>query len=227
MPEPTKLWYLKNFDLFSELSTASLAELSDQTEMHTFCKKEIISFPPTYRKYIHFLKIGHVKIYRLSEGGQEVIVELLGPGEIFGDLPCDEDANDDAVEITETLDKGLLCTMRQQEFLEFANAHPCLNRRLLKWMVLRFRRIESRLEDLVCKDARHRIYSFIRQYAQDFGKQRNGLIVMPKFLSQEEIAFVTATSRQTVASTLNDLRRDGVLDFTRSSMTIYQPGQLS
>ncbi|MFQ5627825.1 MAG: Crp/Fnr family transcriptional regulator [bacterium] len=226
MPKSTKLWHFENFDLFSELSASSLHELANQTEMREFQKKEIITFPPTYKKFIHFLKKGHVKIYRLSEDGQEVILEVLGPGEIFGDLPYDEEPDEDIVEVAEALDDSLLCTMCQEKFSQFVTVHPALNRRLLKWMVLRFRRIESRLEDLVCKDARHRIYSFLKQYAQDFGKRRNGQIIMPKFLSQEEIAYVTATSRQTVASTLNDLRRDGVLDFTRSSMTIHQPGQL-
>lgn len=222
MLEHSRHWHLRNIDLLHELSELALRELAEQTEMREIQKREIISFPPKYKKYIHFLKHGHVKIYRLSDNGQQTIMDVIGPGEIFGDLLYDDDLYDDSVEIVEALDAGLICTMDQEKFLQFVNAYPSLNRRLLKWMTLRFRRIEAKLEDMVFKDARHRIYSFIKRSADDFGMRKNGKIVTPKYLSQEEIAYLTATSRQTVASTLNDLRRDGILDFDRSSMTIHR-----
>lgn len=221
-----KLWYLENFNLFSELPAEGLRTLAAMSEMRLLHKKEIIGFPPKYHRSIYFLKRGHVKLYRLTDSGREAIIDILGPGELFGDLPGDESYEDDGVEIAEALEEGLICTVGQREFIEFASRHPGLNRRLLKWMVLRFRRIEARVEDLICKDAFNRICSFLKRYADDFAVQKNGIVVIPNFLSQREIAHATATSRQTVASTLGALRRDGILDFDRSTLKIFNLAKL-
>lgn len=226
MQDDLKLRYLQSFELFEDVPERSLKALAAHAGLRTVGKKEIVSFPHNYTKFIHFLTSGHIKIYRLADDGQQAIIDVIGPGEIFGDLPYDE-MSDDCVEFAEALDCGLICSIRLDDFLLFLQEHPKVNRRLFKWMVYKFRRIESRLEDLIFKDARRRIYSFIKQYAEDFGKYHKGRIVMSQFLSQKEIAHITATSRQTVASILNDLRRDGILEFTRSSMTICRPEELS
>ena len=226
MAKRSSVELLKKLDFFYDIPDAKLRTLARNLDVRPFHKKELVSFSHAYRKYVHFLQCGHIKIFRLSEDGQRVNLSVMGPGGLFGDLPYDEEESDDFVEVAEALDRGILCSLEQKAFLEIIHAYPHLGLRLFKWMVLRFRRAEAMVEDLASKDAYHRICSFIKRYAEDFGSYRSGQIVMPKFLSQSEIAHFTATSRQTVASTLNALRREGILEFNRSTMTISHPEKL-
>jgi CRP-like cAMP-binding protein len=78
---------------------------------------------------------------------------------------------------------------------------------------MRLRKIESRLSSVVFKDSSTRIIDFVRELAQDFGKVKNGELVVKNFLTHKDIAKLTFTSRQTVSSVLNRLKRAGKIDY--------------
>jgi CRP-like cAMP-binding protein len=98
--------------------------------------------------------------------------------------------------------------------------NPDLTFRVTKRIGLRLRRFEERVTDLVFKDVRQRIVSFLLSYAEDFGKIRGGVVSIPMHLSHQEIALLTGAARQTVTTVLNQLRADNLIDFSRSGMKL-------
>lgn len=129
-------------------------------------------------------------------------------------------------EIAETLDDALVCSMRRQDFENMVMNNPLLNLQLTKWLGLRLRRFEEKLSDLAFNDVTKRIISFLIRYADDFGKMKGGTVHISSFLSHQEIAYLTATSRQTVSTFLNELQGKGLIDFTRKSLTILNLDKL-
>jgi CRP/FNR family transcriptional regulator len=87
-------------------------------------------------------------------------------------------------------------------------------------MGLRLRKIEERITDLVFKDVKKRIASFLVRYAEEFGKVKRGVITVRTHLTHQEISFLTGSARQTVTSTLNEFRSNGILDFSRDGFVI-------
>ena len=226
MSKKTKLWYLKNINLLEELPERELKILAERTSMSRLRKNGVIYFPEMQSKNIYFLKSGHVKITRLSPDGRQAILDIIGPGEIFGELSLADDEEEIYVELAEALDDVLICAMSKGDFVEFLEKNPRLNMRMLKWMGLKLRNVESKVEDLIFKNVRERIIVFLFRFAEAFGTIKEGQIRVPKFLSQEEIARMTSTSRQTVATVLSELRRENVIEFTTRSLTIRKPGIL-
>lgn len=226
MSEQTKLWYLKNINILEGLPEKSLGEIAARTSMSRHRKNGVIYFPETQSQNIYFLKSGHVKIVRLSPEGREVILDVVGPGEIFGELALADEDEEIYVEIATALDDVLICAMGKDDFIDFLRKHPDLNLRMLKLIGLKLRRVESKIEDLICKNVRERIITFLLRFAEVFGKIKSGQISVPKFLSQQEIAHLTGASRQSVATILNDLRKEGLIVFTTKSLTILKPERL-
>ncbi len=223
MSEKTKLWYLKNINILEGLSERELRALAARTSMSQLRKNSVIYFPEAQSKNIYFLKTGHVKITRLSPEGRQTILDVIGPGEIFGELALAEDEGEIYVEMAEALDEVLICAMNKNDFIKFLEKNPKLNLRMLKLMGLKLRKVESKIEDLIFKNVRQRIIIFLLRFAEDFGTVKDRQISVPKFLSQEEIAHLTGASRQTVATVLNELRAESVIDFTTKSLTICKP----
>jgi CRP-like cAMP-binding protein len=172
------------------------------------------------------LKSGHVKIVRLSPEGREAILDIVGPGEIFGEMALADEPEEEYVELAEALDEVLICAMSKNDFMEFLKKNPELNLRMIKLIGLKLRKVESKVEDLIFKNVRERIITFLLRFAEAFGKIKDRQITVPKFLSQDEIAHLTGASRQTVATILNDLRQEGLIDFTTKSLTILKPERL-
>ena len=80
--------------------------------------------------------------------------------------------------------------------------------------------MERRLESLVFRDSRSRIVEFLLHLAQTKGQRIGYEWVVRDFITHQEIANLTATSRQTVTTTLNDLRFKKLLTFNRSRLLI-------
>ncbi|MBT3848625.1 MAG: Crp/Fnr family transcriptional regulator [Candidatus Marinimicrobia bacterium] len=225
MAERTKLWYLQNFNLFSTMGMKAMEELSGKTHMKSSGKKEIIFFPEEPSETLYFLKEGKIKITRVSEDGKSTTLQLLGPGEIFGEssiLGQDTHQN-----LAEVLEDAVICTISRDMFQEMLRMNPDLNMSINKFIGWRMRRIENQLEDLVFKTAQERIESFLRRYVKSFGKEMaDGWRVRP-FLTHQEIAELTATVRQTVNVVLNELAEKNTIKFSRRFMQVLDENWLN
>jgi len=91
---------------------------------------------------------------------------------------------------------------------------------MMKIMGSRVLEMESRLESLVFKDSRTRIIEFLVNLANNKGQRVGYETLVRKFMTHQEIANLTATSRQTVTTVLNDLRTRNILTFDRRRLLI-------
>ncbi len=213
MAEKTKIWYLQNFNLIKGMDESSMEMMDQKSKMTKSSKREIIYFPEERSDNIYMLKEGKVKISRVSEDGKKMTLQLIGPGEIFGEsaiLGQEKREN-----IAEVVEDAVICSINRTMFQEMLANNPKMNLSINKFIGLRIRKIQAHVEDLVFKDAHERVVAFLKRYAKTFGKEMiDGWMVRP-FLTHQEIADLTATSRQTVNSILNDLVSNQDIKYTR------------
>ena len=213
MAEKTKIWYLQNFNLIQGMDESSMEMMDQKSKMKKSSKREVIYFPEERSDNIYMLKEGKVKISRVSEDGKKMTLQLIGPGEIFGEsaiLGQEKREN-----IAEVVEDAVICSINRTMFQEMLANNPKMNLSINKFIGLRIRKIQAHVEDLVFKDAHERVVAFLKRYAKTFGKEMiDGWMVRP-FLTHQEIADLTATSRQTVNSILNDLVTNQDIKYTR------------
>ena len=190
MAEKTKIWYLQNFNLIQGMDESSMEMMDQKSKMKKSSKREIIYFPEERSDNIYMLKEGKVKISRVSEDGKKMTLQLIGPGEIFGEsaiLGQDKREN-----IAEVVEDAVICSINRTMFQEMLANNPKMNLSINKFIGLRIRKIQAHVEDLVFKDAQERVVAFLKRYAKTFGKEMiDGWMVRP-FLTHQEIADLTA-----------------------------------
>ncbi len=194
MAQETKFWYLKHFNILEAVDKATMMKLNDMTTMSTVKANQPIYFPDEQSASIFFLKEGRVKISRISPEGQEIILDIIGPGELFGELGL-IDPNSDRDEIAQTMEETLICTMRVKDFESLMMGDPNLNLKVTKWMGLRLRKFEERIPDLMFKDVNKRIVGFLAKYAEEFGKIKDGVVTIRPALSHQDIGYLTGCAR--------------------------------
>jgi CRP/FNR family cyclic AMP-dependent transcriptional regulator len=221
MAEKTKIWYLQNFNLIQGMDESSMEMMDQKSKMKKSSKREVIYFPEERSDNIYMLKEGKVKISRVSEDGKKMTLQLIGPGEIFGEsaiLGQEKREN-----IAEVVEDAVICSINRAMFQEMLANNPKLNLSINKFIGLRIRKIQAHVEDLVFKDAHERVVAFLKRYVRTFGKKMlDGWMVRP-FLTHQEIADLTATSRQTVNSILNDLVANQDIKYTRRYFQVLRP----
>lgn len=225
MPEQSKFWYLKHFNIFEGMDDATMGRINRMSTMATARPHQPIYFPDEPAKTIFFLKEGHVKISRLTADGKEVILDVIGPGEIFGEISFARE-EESAGELAQALDDVIICTIKKSDFEDLLKLHPELNLQITKRIGLRLKKFEERVADMVFKDVRKRIAAFLVRYAEEFGKIKSGIITIKMHLSHQEIALLVGAARQTVTTTLNEFRSEGLIDFSRQGFVIRKFDQL-
>ncbi|NHZ86069.1 MAG: cyclic nucleotide-binding domain-containing protein, partial [Planctomycetia bacterium] len=195
------------------MDESSMEMMDQNSKMKKSSKREIIYFPEERSDNIYFLKEGKIKISRVSKDGKKMTLQLIGPGEIFGEsaiLGQEKREN-----IAEVVEDAVICSINRTMFQEMLANNPKMNLSINKFIGLRIRKIQAHVEDLVFKDAKERVVAFLERYTKTFGKKMiDGWMVRP-FLTHQEIADLTATSRQTVNSILNDLVNNQEIKYTR------------
>ncbi len=218
--EKTKLWYFENFNLMQTIPKDELMKLSQSTKMTNAPKKQIIYFPDESSNSVYLIKQGKVKISRMSEDGREVIIAILGPGEIFGESAI-TDKGAQREEFAEATEDTVLCNMFSDVIQDIMEKDPSFGFKITKIIGFRFKRIQSRFESLIFKPSDERVKSFIKELAKESGKKNtNGEMELKLNLTHEDLGKLTATSRQTVTTVFNDLEKKNLINYDRSKIII-------
>ncbi len=212
-----KIWYIKHYDFFSGLDSKIKPYVKERTSMCTYQQGETIYIGSD--ESIYLLKEGNVKISRLSSKGEEMIQDLLHPGEIFGTLPLIENNQETHTEFARAATNTTVCIIYRKDFEQLIRMHPKLNQKLTRWYGIRMRRFEQRMNDLIFKDVKKRLAGFLIHYAVDFGKEKNGEYEVKALLTHEEIGMLVGAARQTVTTMLNEMREENLMEFDRKRWT--------
>jgi CRP-like cAMP-binding protein len=201
------------------LSSDEKMKMAEMIRDKSIKKGEYIYFPEEASKNIYFLKEGRVKIGSYSDDGKEIIKAILQPGEIFGELSLV--GEEKRIDFAQAMDnKVVICSMQMQDMEMMMQKNASLNFKVTKLIGFRLRKVERRLESLIFKDARTRIIEFIKDMAQEQGKKIGSEILVKHFLTHQDIANLTATSRQTVTTVLNDLKEKDLIYMERNKFLI-------
>ena len=219
MSTETNLWHLENFNLLKALSVMEKMKMAKKVKDSKMKKNEYIYFPEDPSSSIFFLKKGRVKIGTYSDNGKEIIKAILGPGEIFGELSLVGEGK--RKDFAMTLDNDVvLCAMGMRDMEEMMESNSMLGMKVTKLIGFRLQKIERRLESLIFKDARSRIIDFIVDLGHEKGKAIGKEILVKHNLTHMDMANLTATSRQTVTTVLNELKEQNLIHLERNKFLI-------
>ena len=224
--QPQSFWHLENIDVTHLLCPTKLGN-DELMANHTHCnfkKGEVVYVPEDLSNRIFFITEGRVKISVMHEG-KEITKAILGRGEVFGELALlGEQRRHDFATALEDLET---CVVTLEELRGLMRDRSELNLFFMNMFGGRQLEMERRLESLVFRDSRSRIVEFLVNIAQTKGQCIGYEWVVRKPVTHQEIANLTATSRQTVTTTLNDLRYKKLLTFNRSRLLIRDLDKLA
>ncbi len=151
---------------------------------------------------------GSVKIHRRQPDGGEVILAVLGPGEVFGEMsPADSPGNSSSVS---TLEGSHVLWLDGESFRWMLGEMQSMRSGLIELLSRRLRLADDRLETLAALDVEGRVARVLLALAQAYGEpKRGGGTRIPIPLTQSDVAAMTGASRVRVNQVLAKFRRKG------------------
>jgi CRP-like cAMP-binding protein len=219
MYDELKYWYLRDHKLFWTLSMSQIKQLCIITGFKKANKGEIIYFSNSDVPRIFLLKKGSIKIVAVDEEGNETIKDIIQKGDLFGELTLENDAQSN--EYAKVLsDDVAICSFLMSDFENLLLQNPSLALSYTKFVGLKMKRIKNSYANLISKDAKTRLYQFLKDWAEKEGKRTENQVVIGNYLTQNDMAQIICTSRQTATQLLNEMETKGLLVYNRKEIII-------
>jgi CRP/FNR family transcriptional regulator, cyclic AMP receptor protein len=221
MEKPDSLLILKQYPLFEKLSHGEYKELSVSDNYKEAQKGEFIYFEAHQHNMIYFIKTGRIRLGYLDDAGERITKDILGPGDFFGQITL-EKTNLDGEFAQAFKTTVSLCSFTVDHFSKLLSNRPDIAVNYSKLIGLRMKRFENRMINILHKEVKERLILFLKQLLQDTVKPKvvsEFQVIIPNYLTHEEIAHLIGTSRQTVTSLFNELEEAGICIYTRREIT--------
>jgi CRP-like cAMP-binding protein len=204
--------------LFRELSEEELDQLITVARIEEVRAKAPIFHKGAPGESMMAVVTGEVKISAPAADGREIVLAMMGPGEVFGEIAlldgCDRTA--DATAVTNCT----LLVVHRRDFLPFLNAHPHVAIRLLRVVCQRLRRTTEQVEDLLFLNLPSRLAKkllYLSGAADDRRRERAPIIRQ----SQREIGNLVGLSRESINKQLSRWQKEGLLTL-RDGMIVLE-----
>lgn len=219
MYDELKYWYLRDHKLFKTLNLDQIKQLCIITGFKKAQKGEIIYFSDSDVPRIFLLKTGSIKIVSLDEEGNESLKDIIQKGDMFGELYLENDiqVNEYAKVLT---DEVSICSFLQSDFENLMLQNPQLALGYTKFVGLKMRRLRNNYSNLVSKDAKTRLITFLKEWSEKEGVHSKNAVTLENYLTQSDIAQIICTSRQTATTLINEFVDNGLIEYNRKEITI-------
>jgi CRP/FNR family cyclic AMP-dependent transcriptional regulator len=216
--ERAKQEILARAGLFQGVEPSAVAALTEQLQPVDFPRGHTVfaEGDPGDRLYIAIS--GKVKIGRRSPDGQENLLTIMGPSDMFGELSIFDPGprTSSATTITEVR----AVSMDRDALRAWIADRPAIAEQLLRMLARRLRRTNSNLADMIFTDVPGRVAKQLLLLAQRFGTQEGEAMRVTHDLTQEEIAQLVGASRETVNKALADFAHRGWIRLEGKSVLI-------
>jgi CRP/FNR family transcriptional regulator/CRP/FNR family cyclic AMP-dependent transcriptional regulator len=214
---------LRGSALADGLTDAELGAMSGSLGRRTYGKGVFIFHKDSPGQVLYIIESGQVRLFIISDMGQEISLNVLGPGEIFGELAALDGRPRASGAVA--LETTVALTWQREDLLRSLEAYPRLGRNLMEALTARLRYATRSIEDLAFLDVNSRVAARLLDLAARSGVQR-GDIEIELSLTQGELATWVAASRESVNKVLAAFRAGGLIALEGSRITILDGRRL-
>jgi len=168
---------------------------------------------------------GRVRISVVSAEGREVMLNVINPGEVFGEIAL-LDGNPRSADAT-AIEPTDLLVIERKHLLPYLRTNEDLYPRLLAVLCARLRQTSSALEDLALFALPVRLARVLLNLARDYGRTVSGGTRIEFKLSQRDLSTLVGASRESVNKQLGQWKDAGVLGMDGGSLVVMKPERLA
>jgi CRP/FNR family transcriptional regulator/CRP/FNR family cyclic AMP-dependent transcriptional regulator len=221
---------LKGVDLFSALDDAQLATLASMAIDKSYRRGDIILMEDdSSSQSLFIIAKGEVKVVLTAEDGREAILASLKEGDFFGEMSL-LDGEPRSATVRAVEDSRLLI-IRRDDFMATLRKHPDLSLTLLAEMSRRLRKSNRQISSLALMRVYGRVAAALLQLMEERGvrsrtKDGKSMIVVKERPTQQFIADMAGTTRETVSRVLNYFQKKGYIVLDGKDLLVLQEEEL-
>ena len=217
--EDDKMLIIRRNDFLAQLSEEEYESLNIVHNFILADKHAYIYFDAQFLNKLYFVKEGYVKIGNVDDAGNEIIKEILRPGDVFGQFTLER--RNMQGEFAQAYKSDVsLCAFTITDFEHLLQNKPLLAIQFSKKVGQKLRHIENRLINLLQKDVRSRLIYFFWTLLSEQELTNDPSCTLDNYFTHEDIARLIGTSRQTVTTLISQFEEEKLIIVNRKNIQI-------
>ncbi len=206
---------LKNIPTFRGLPEGKLRALAGKAVMKSVLKNVIVVTEGEFTRSLYVILSGRVKVYLNDENGKELVLDVKGPGQYFGEMVLDEGPRSASVV---TIEPCQFAVISMADFKAVLIEQPEIALQVIKNLIHMARGLNEHVRSLALLD----VYGRVARMLLDLAVEQGGNQVIPEKLTQQDIASKVGTSREMINRILRDLTTGGYIKIEEKKITIIK-----
>ncbi len=192
-----------------------LAELARLGETRSWEAGSVVVAEGEPADCMYLIHEGELRVFVAGEGGREVELSTMGPGEYFGELMLGGERRSASVQVTA---RARLTRVTRPVMERLLAERPDIAFHLIQRLAARVRTLTHTVRNLASVDVYGRLVGLLEALAVD----EQGVRVVAGPLSQQRIADRVGASRAMVNRLLHDLVRGGYIELARARIVLLK-----
>lgn len=216
---------LRGCPLFSRLGWEELRELALQGQEQRFSPGELIVRQGEPASGLFVIGLGRVRVFRVSEDGQQATLEILGAGECIGEVAVLDNRPRSASAVA--MDHAACVYLPRAEFIAAMQRSAAAMWALVRLLCHRMRRADECVSTFVFNDLHGRVATRLLELARSQGVPAERGLEIDLHLTQRELASFVGASRESVNKIMSYLRQSGQISVRGQRILILAPEALA
>ena len=215
---------LRSIPLFREFEDAQLQQIGQTAALRTYHKHEFIVREGDPGGTFYIILDGSVAVTRIASDGRETILSILKANDFFGEMSLFDSSLRSAS--IKTLSDVKVGVIDEKAFLDVLERSPKIARYLVTALSQRLRAANQLIAATTSQDIRARLASLLLNLSQSFGEKVDNGVKITLRLTNQEMANMIGTTRETVNRTLNRFWDEHLIDMRTSHVVVVEPEKL-
>jgi CRP/FNR family transcriptional regulator, cyclic AMP receptor protein len=204
---------LQGIPLFAGVQDDALRPLAEKALIRTFPKNTIIVHEGDVSQSLYVILSGKVRVFLGDDSGKELIVDIKGPGQYFGEMALDEKPRSASVM---TMEASRFAIISKSDFRAFLQDHPNIGFHVIENLIKLVRGMNGNIKSLAMMD----VYGRVARMLLDLATETDGKLVIRDRLTQKDMASRVGASREMINRILKDLSVGGYIKVEGGRITI-------
>ena len=210
--------------IFSGLTRDEINNIAACARSLRKARGEFIYTPGDRADFVYILRRGRVKLSVLSESGKEIAIDIIQPGEIFGEFALVDEAL--RSNMTQALDDTVMWIFPKSSFTHLLSTQSKLALSYIRLVGDRRRRMEKKLSDITSKAVSGRVCELLHELSTSSAEVETSTTDFLIPLTHHDVASLIGAARQTTTTVLNDLERRGIIQLGRGWVRVKRLKEL-
>jgi CRP-like cAMP-binding protein len=209
VPSKNLAAFLRGSPLFATLPARETDALAGVALEETHRARGYIFMEGDPSRWFYLVKSGHVKIVRHSRTGKDVVLELLGPGQVFGGVAVIEKRPYPAA--AQATEPTVVVKIPADPMIALAERYPAFVKEMALMIGRRLRSAHDSVKSLAVDPVEARVAAALLRLAEREGTRGKEGVALPFPLTRQSLADMSGTTVETTIRIVSRWLKGGLL----------------